>query len=228
MTLSSAAGCSSTSVKPEEFLKRVPRLARTMIFSYSPAVPGQSRLHRLSVNWVNHFTRPEVEAFFDRMGLALGSRLYPTTRRRRNTGFSSRTSPWHNGRRKFLIATDFLGAGNIGDDLMVAGFSRALKKLGLDSRLESAPSARTTGTRRAFASPASPGSMAGMRHSAARPSRPRMSSSASAARHSRSPAGSGCSRTSRKSPRARATPPSSLSTSAAKARCAAPAPAAWR
>jgi hypothetical protein len=56
--------------KPEEFLKRVPRLARTMIFSYSPAVPGQSRLHRLSVNWVNHFTRPEVEAFFDRMGLA--------------------------------------------------------------------------------------------------------------------------------------------------------------
>jgi hypothetical protein len=55
--------------KPEEFLQRVPPLGRTMIFTYSPAVPGQTRLHRLSVNWVNHFTREEMEALLERNGL---------------------------------------------------------------------------------------------------------------------------------------------------------------
>ena len=55
--------------KPEEFLRRIPRLGRTMIISYCPAVDGQSRLHRLSVNWVNHFSRPAFEELLDRMGL---------------------------------------------------------------------------------------------------------------------------------------------------------------
>jgi hypothetical protein len=56
--------------KPEEFLDKVPRLGRTMILTYSPAVPGQTRLHRLSVNWVNHFTREEMEGLMDRTGLS--------------------------------------------------------------------------------------------------------------------------------------------------------------
>jgi hypothetical protein len=38
--------------------------------------------------------------------------------------------------RTFLIATDFLGAGNLGDDLMVAGFVEGLRRLGLAERVK--------------------------------------------------------------------------------------------
>lgn len=55
--------------KPEEFLKTIAPLGRTLILSYSPAVPGQSRVHRLSCNWINHFTKAEVESLFDKVGI---------------------------------------------------------------------------------------------------------------------------------------------------------------
>jgi hypothetical protein len=56
--------------QPREFLKRIMALGREIILSYSPLVPGQSKLHRLSVNWINHFTKEEVESLFTEAGLA--------------------------------------------------------------------------------------------------------------------------------------------------------------
>jgi len=55
--------------KPKEFLKRMPALGRMMILSYCPTREGQSRLDRLSVNWVNHYSRAEFDGLLTEMGL---------------------------------------------------------------------------------------------------------------------------------------------------------------
>src|ERR1700733_6488986 len=36
---------------------------------------------------------------------------------------------------EFLIGLDFFGAGNLGDDLMLAGFLKGIKDLGLSSKM---------------------------------------------------------------------------------------------
>jgi hypothetical protein len=50
--------------KPEEFLERIPRLGRTVIMSYCPLFEGGSKLSRLGNNWVNHYTKDELENLF--------------------------------------------------------------------------------------------------------------------------------------------------------------------
>jgi len=57
---------------PAEFLKKNSRLGRVMILSYNPLhqMPGDSKIRRLNCDWINHFTKAEVEALFDEAGLA--------------------------------------------------------------------------------------------------------------------------------------------------------------
>jgi hypothetical protein len=55
--------------KPAEFLKRVPLLGHTVLMSYNPLFPGGSKFARLGNNWVNHFTKSELENLFDQAGL---------------------------------------------------------------------------------------------------------------------------------------------------------------
>ena len=54
---------------PNEFLKQTSSYGDSMILSYCPLVPKQGKLHRLSVNWINHFTKAEVERTFEQAGL---------------------------------------------------------------------------------------------------------------------------------------------------------------
>ncbi len=56
---------------PLEFLKKNVLLGKTMILSYNPLfqMPGDSKIRRLNCDWINHFTKPEVEALFDEAGL---------------------------------------------------------------------------------------------------------------------------------------------------------------
>lgn len=56
---------------PAEFLKKNSKLARTMILSYNPfgQLPGDTKIRRLNCDWINHFTKPELEALFDKTGL---------------------------------------------------------------------------------------------------------------------------------------------------------------
>jgi hypothetical protein len=57
---------------PSEFLKKNSLLGKVMILSYNPLhhVLGDSKIRRLNLDWINHFTKPEVEALFDEVGLA--------------------------------------------------------------------------------------------------------------------------------------------------------------
>lgn len=57
--------------KPEEFLKRNSKLAKTMILSYNPfnQFPGDTKIRRLNCDWLNHFTKPELEKLFAEVGL---------------------------------------------------------------------------------------------------------------------------------------------------------------
>ena len=55
---------------PQEFLRRCSAFGKTMILSYCPLVPGQGRLDRLAVNWINHFKASELEALFTESGLS--------------------------------------------------------------------------------------------------------------------------------------------------------------
>lgn len=45
-------------------------LGDMVIMSYVPFCPGQSKLMRLSYNWVNHFSSGELEEMLNEMGLA--------------------------------------------------------------------------------------------------------------------------------------------------------------
>jgi len=49
---------------PAEFLKMAPQLGRVLVLSYNPVLPGQSRLKRRELMWVNHFRRQDLEALF--------------------------------------------------------------------------------------------------------------------------------------------------------------------
>jgi len=56
--------------QPEEFLRRIPLLGKSVILSYYPFPPGGSKLERLGNNWVNHFTSDELENLFAKAGLS--------------------------------------------------------------------------------------------------------------------------------------------------------------
>ena len=56
---------------PAEFLKRNCSLGKVMVMSYNPFNPerGDSKITRLDCDWINHFTKLELEALFDKLGL---------------------------------------------------------------------------------------------------------------------------------------------------------------
>ena len=56
---------------PTEFLKKNSLLGTVMILSYNPLYqfPNDSKIRRLNCDWINHLTKAEVEALFDRAGL---------------------------------------------------------------------------------------------------------------------------------------------------------------
>jgi len=54
---------------PQEFLRRVTAFGRIVLMSYHPLAPRESRLIRLSMNWINHFQKAELEGMFDNLGL---------------------------------------------------------------------------------------------------------------------------------------------------------------
>jgi hypothetical protein len=56
---------------PEDFLRRIPKLGRTVILTYNPLADDGSKIERLGNGWgwVNHFKRAELEELFARMGL---------------------------------------------------------------------------------------------------------------------------------------------------------------
>jgi Methionine biosynthesis protein MetW len=55
--------------RPKEFLEKNSTYATTMILTFNPLLPNQSKLHRLSVNWINHLTKVELENMFRKAGL---------------------------------------------------------------------------------------------------------------------------------------------------------------
>lgn len=55
--------------QPKDFLKKIPQLGRTTLLSYNPLFPESSKFTRLGNNWVNHFTRDEIENLFAEMKL---------------------------------------------------------------------------------------------------------------------------------------------------------------
>lgn len=59
--------------KPKEFLAKVSLLGRTMLMSYNPLSAGDSKLGRLGNNWINHFTKSELEELFAEIGLTWAS-----------------------------------------------------------------------------------------------------------------------------------------------------------
>jgi hypothetical protein len=56
---------------PEDFLRRIPKLGRTVILTYNPLADNGSKIDRLGNGWgwVNHFKRGELEELFSKMGL---------------------------------------------------------------------------------------------------------------------------------------------------------------
>lgn len=56
--------------KVEPFVDTVVGYARRIILTYAPMDPGDNRLKRLGRGWVNHLRQHELEALFDRLGLA--------------------------------------------------------------------------------------------------------------------------------------------------------------
>jgi hypothetical protein len=58
--------------QPEEFLRRIPPLGRSVIISYNTLAPGGSKLARMGNGWgwVNHFTSQELENLFAKSGLS--------------------------------------------------------------------------------------------------------------------------------------------------------------
>ena len=57
--------------RPEEFLRKIPVFGRSVLMSYCPLYPGDSKLQRLGngYGWINHFKKEELEALYDQMGL---------------------------------------------------------------------------------------------------------------------------------------------------------------
>lgn len=53
---------------PVEFLSRISALGKVVILSYNPIFDGQTKFFRLGWNWVNHFTRSEIEQMLRNVG----------------------------------------------------------------------------------------------------------------------------------------------------------------
>jgi hypothetical protein len=54
--------------KPRPFLKRLPSLGKNLLLSYNPRTAAESRIDRLSKNWVNHLDRDELQSLFKSLG----------------------------------------------------------------------------------------------------------------------------------------------------------------
>jgi len=52
-----------------DFLSRIQTYGKTIILSYNPIAPGETKFSRLGKGWVNHFTQEELEALFTGVGL---------------------------------------------------------------------------------------------------------------------------------------------------------------
>ncbi len=50
------------------FLLACGALGDAVILSYNPRLPGDSRLQRMTNNWINHFTRSQLEQIFTELG----------------------------------------------------------------------------------------------------------------------------------------------------------------
>jgi hypothetical protein len=55
--------------KPQDFLTRISAMGTQIVLTYNTKVFRQSRIDRLSNNWVNHFTRRQLESLFQGSGL---------------------------------------------------------------------------------------------------------------------------------------------------------------
>lgn len=57
---------------PVEFLEKNSLLGKTVILSYNPLnqMPGDSKIRRLNCDWINHFTKTELETLFEKTGLS--------------------------------------------------------------------------------------------------------------------------------------------------------------
>ena len=53
-----------------QFLEQVSQLGDTFLLSYNLRLPDQSRLTRMTNNWINHFSRTELESVFREAKLA--------------------------------------------------------------------------------------------------------------------------------------------------------------
>jgi hypothetical protein len=57
--------------EPKDFLKRVATYGDNLLLSYNPLRHGGSRIKRMTNNWCNHFTKPEIESLFAETCLAV-------------------------------------------------------------------------------------------------------------------------------------------------------------
>jgi len=53
----------------DQFLANIAALGRNIILSYNPLQAHETKLQRMSNNWVNHFSKPELEQIFAKHGL---------------------------------------------------------------------------------------------------------------------------------------------------------------
>ncbi|HET6246416.1 MAG TPA: hypothetical protein VFE47_01860 [Tepidisphaeraceae bacterium] len=54
--------------KPRAFLERLPTLGKKLLLSYNPRTPGESKIDRLSKNWVSHLDQDELHSLFESLG----------------------------------------------------------------------------------------------------------------------------------------------------------------
>jgi hypothetical protein len=54
---------------PADFLSRIQTYGETILLSYNPLFPAETKVSRLGKGWVNHFTLPQLETLFGTAGL---------------------------------------------------------------------------------------------------------------------------------------------------------------
>ena len=54
---------------PDRFLNEISSLGGTVILSYNLRLPGDSKLQRMTNNWVNHFSQLDLDVIFRKAGL---------------------------------------------------------------------------------------------------------------------------------------------------------------
>ena len=116
---------------PAAFIRAIGDYGTTILLSYHPRSAEIGRLRRLGNGWVNHLRLPELETLFSDNGLVArtvhqesgGQMIFELKQRAPRAP----ASPPLN----LALGFDFYGAGNIGDDLALAGFLQAIQTLNL-------------------------------------------------------------------------------------------------